>query len=52
MQPATILTILGLAVFTIANPVLNPEVFGVEGSAEARGLEGMPRHHPYTLNPY
>ncbi|KFX94314.1 hypothetical protein O988_06377 [Pseudogymnoascus sp. VKM F-3808] len=39
MQPATILTILGLAVFTIANPVSNPEAFGVESGAEARGLE-------------
>lgn len=45
MQPTTILAILGLAaVFALANPVANPEAFGVESGHEARELVGMYIH--------
>ncbi|KFY90874.1 hypothetical protein V498_05782, partial [Pseudogymnoascus sp. VKM F-4517 (FW-2822)] len=38
MHPSAILTILGLAAFALANPVANPEAFGVESGHEAREL--------------
>ena len=53
MQQTAILIILSLAAFALANPVANPDVFGVERSSEAQSLVGTspPSSPPPSTNP-